>query len=271
MAMTESIYDELLSTSKHENDIRTNYDKIDDCMIRKIFPSHVEYENPKLSNKILLTGSINKYTVPDNLFNMEFSKKTNDLLTYINWDNIVAAGGAIVNILTQPSETKLNDIDLFVYGLNLEQTKSKMDHIVDAIKRKSTDMNYETRTYMNNNVVNIYVFDTRKILQVQIILRLYETLTHVLVGFDVDCCCVGFDGKYIVTTQRGFKSLKYRINVASIHRRSPSYENRLIKYSLRGFDVITDFEYEKKYNKMFFMSSNNNGFTRLLEQELITL
>jgi hypothetical protein len=108
--------------------------------------------------------------------------------------------------------------------------------------------------YINsiNHVINVYVFDTKKVLQVQIILRLYDTLAQILVGFDVDCCCIAYDGKNLITTERGFNALKYRTNVANLNRRSPSYENRLIKYSTRGFSVVTNFDYKSIYNKLFF-------------------
>ena len=32
---------------------------------------------------------------------------------------------------------------------------------------------------------------------VQIVLRLYDSPTEVLLGFDVDCCCVGYDGQHV--------------------------------------------------------------------------
>jgi hypothetical protein len=219
-------------------------------------------------SKIVLTGTPNRDTINDNEFNMEFSKKTHDLLTYISWNNVVVAGGAIVNIISK-SPAKLNDVDMFVYGLNKKDATEKVDQVINHIKQKATDMKYETRVYMNNNVINVYVFDVKKLLQIQIILRLYDSLTKVLMGFDVDCCAVAFNGYNILTTKRGEHAIKYRVNVANLQRRSPSYENRLIKYSFRGFDVVTDFQYETQYNKLFFMAPENVGFTRLLEQELI--
>ena len=263
-----SIFDTIINISNKENELRTNKDPDMTNVSKIISIDDLKYIDHNFGNKIVLTGTKSKNLIDKENFNMEFSKKTFDLLTYINWDNIIVAGGSIVNILTKCNE-KLNDIDLFVYGLDKEKAKNKIDHVINCIKQKANDMKYETRVYINKNVVNIYVFDTKKLLQIQIIMRLYDTLAHVLVGFDVDCCCICYTGKEILTTERGLYALKYRVNVANLKRRSPSYENRLIKYSFRGFDVITDFEYEKIYNKLFFMAPENYGFTRLLEQELI--
>ncbi len=263
-----NIFDNIVLIGDNEDSVRATPSKITDTLVKIIKTKDLEYIETSFGDKLVLSGSKKRDTISDYDFNMEFSKKTYDLLTYINWDNVVVAGGSIVNIVTN-SNAKLNDIDLFVYGLDKKTAKNKIDHVINAIKQKAADLKYETRVYMNNHVINIYVFDTKKLLQIQIILRLYESLAQILVGFDVDCCCVCWDGKNIMATQRGIMALKHRVNLANISRRSPSYENRLIKYSSRGFDVVTNFNFKDIYNKMFFMNSNNYGFTRLLEQELI--
>ena len=263
-----TVYETILNISTEENDLRKDEKLITSEMAYPVSTKKLQYVRNIPVSKIVLTGTPNRDTINDNEFNMEFSKKTHDLLTYISWNNVVIAGGAIVNIITK-SSAKLNDVDMFVYGLNKKDATDKIDQVINHIKQKASDMKYETRVYMNNNVINVYVFDVRKLLQIQIILRLYDSLTKVLMGFDVDCCAVAFNGCNILTTKRGENAIKYRVNVANLQRRSPSYENRLIKYSFRGFDVVTDFQYETKYNKLFFMAQENVGFTRLLEQELI--
>jgi len=263
-----STFEQIVNQGNTEDKLRENPNSIDNSLMQTVKTKKLRYVQTDFADKLVLAGTGKRQTISDNDFNMEFSKKTYDLLTYINWSNVVVAGGSIVNIITK-SGAKLNDIDLFVYGLDKEKGLAKIDHIINAIKEKASDLNYETRVYMNDHVINIYVFDTKKLLQVQIILRLYDTLAQIMVGFDVDCCCVCWNGKSIQTTQRGLFALKHRVNLASLTRRSPSYENRLIKYSGRGFDVVTNFDFKNVYNKLFFMNSNNYGFTRLLEQELI--
>ena len=263
-----SIFDKIIAIGESEDAIRSNQDLITNSMIKSITIDELEYIPTDFADSIVLTGSKIREQISNDDFNKEFSKKTFDLLTYIHWDNIIVAGGSLVNIITNNSG-KLNDIDMFIYGLNNEDAKLKIDRVISSIKQKAIDMKYDTRVYINKNVINIYIFDTRKLLQVQIILRLYDTLAQVLVGFDVDCCAIAYNGKELLVTERGLCALKYRVNVANLKRRSPSYENRLIKYSFRGFDVVTNFNYKKTYNKMFFMASENHGFTRLLEQELI--
>jgi ankyrin repeat protein len=57
-------------------------------------------------------------------------------------------------------------------------------------------------------------------------------------GFDVDSCAVGYDGKSVYVSPRAHHALTYRINTVDMTRRSPSYEMRLVKYCSRGFSVL---------------------------------
>ena len=88
-------------------------------------------------------------------------------------------------------------------------------------------------------------------------------------GFDVDCCSVGFDGKQAWAMPRAHNAIISQYNTIDISRRSPSYEVRLAKYSERGFEVLVpQLErpkvdpqiYEKAFDKV-------QGLARLLQIE----
>ena len=72
---------------------------------------------------------------------------------------------------------------------------------------------------------------------VQIVLRLYKSISEILTGFDVDCSCTAFDGSQVWASPRALSAFVTQANVIDITRRSPSYENRLAKYARRGFEV----------------------------------
>lgn len=74
----------------------------------------------------------------------------------------------------------------------------------------------------------------------QIILRLYQTPSEVIHGFDVDSCCLGYDGDKILMTQRAYFSIKNGYNTVNFNRLSPSYETRLVKYGTRGMSIKID-------------------------------
>jgi hypothetical protein len=75
---------------------------------------------------------------------------------------------------------------------------------------------------------------------IQIVLRLYDSVTEVLFGFDCDCCCCAFDGRSVWASDRLLHALRTGVNVLNpLHAwpNRPSYELRLSKYAYRGFPV----------------------------------
>ena len=72
---------------------------------------------------------------------------------------------------------------------------------------------------------------------VQIVLRLYRSISEILTGFDVDCSCFAYDGHQVYGTPRAIAAFVTQMNTVDLTRRSPSYENRLSKYAHRGFEV----------------------------------
>ncbi len=75
---------------------------------------------------------------------------------------------------------------------------------------------------------------------VQIALRLYESPAEVLLGFDCDCCCVGYDGERVWALPRAVRAIRYGTNVLNPLHSWPckaSYEFRLVKYALRGYSI----------------------------------
>lgn len=90
---------------------------------------------------------------------------------------------------------------------------------------------------------------------IQIIMRLYRSPLEILIGFDVDECCVAYNGEYhslweffiaekmrlgynVLTTPRGLTAILRQCNTIDLTRRSPSYEHRLAKYSDRGYEIF---------------------------------
>lgn len=90
---------------------------------------------------------------------------------------------------------------------------------------------------------------TRKI---QFILRNYQNIDEILLGFDVDACAIGYDGVNFHISKRAALSFKYKTNFLDLTRASPTYEARLMKYCLRGFNIAVP-----KYRE--FLSQNQEG------------
>lgn len=68
-------------------------------------------------------------------------------------------------------------------------------------------------------------------------LRVYKSVSEILTGFDIDAAGGAYDGSQVYVTPRALASFITQINHVDLSRRSPSYENRLSKYSHRNFEV----------------------------------
>lgn len=109
-------------------------------------------------------------------------------------------------------------------------------------------------------------FPTR---HVQIILHLYGSISEILTGFDVDASCVAFDGARVLTTPRGLAAFVTQVNNVDLSRRSPSYEMRLAKYRLWGFEIYwPELERSRVNERIFYKPIDQvNGLARLLVLE----
>ncbi|KAE8375542.1 ankyrin repeat-containing domain protein [Aspergillus bertholletiae] len=183
-------------------------------------------------------------------FRNNFNIFSEGSLSDMDWNNVVVAGSAVVTCLMPvPEEYRgskralrqfyhdkyapASDVDLFLYGLTEEQAIEKIKQIEDKIKNAIL---YETTTIRTKNTITIVSqYPTR---HVQIVLRIYKSISEILTGFDVDCSCAAFDGKQVYASPRALAAYITQANTIDLTRRSPSYENRLSKYSHRGFEIF---------------------------------
>lgn len=97
-------------------------------------------------------------------------------------------------------------------------------------------------------------------------LRLYSSISEILTGFDVDCSCAAYDGKQVYAAPRALAAFMTQCNTIDLTRRSPSYENRLSKYSHRGFEVHWPLLDRSRVDPTIFERSfgRTQGLARLL-------
>jgi hypothetical protein len=214
-------------------------------------------------------------------FQSNFGIFSESALSELDWSNVVAAGSSVLTpLLPIPKEhagskrsirkfyhdifTPGSDVDLFIYGLTEEQALQKIIAIERAIK---DSILAETTTIRTKNAITIASqYPTRHI---QIVLRIYNSVSEILTGFDVDCSCVAYDGKQVYATPRALAALVTQINQIDLSRRSPSYESRLSKYSRRGFEAYwSEFERDRIDPTIFERSfARTVGLARLLVLE----
>lgn len=200
----------------------------------------------------------------EKLFKYAMKEKYSHILSKVNFNNVLIAGGSVSSVLCK--EKWDNDLDLFIYGLSEEEANKKVeslikeiyssyeDYLVDEHKKSNKNnknednkdkqltqseiaslMNdKEVRNVRNKNCISLDIDGDK----VQIILRLYESISQILHGFDIGCSGVGYDGKHVYFTSLSKFSYEYMANVVDPSRRSTTYEKRLKKYYDRGFQLI---------------------------------
>ncbi|KAE8349898.1 hypothetical protein BDV28DRAFT_151457 [Aspergillus coremiiformis] len=183
-------------------------------------------------------------------FRYNFKIFSEGSLSDMDWGNVVVAGSAVVTCLMPVPETyrgskralrqfyhdkyaPASDVDLFLYGLSEDQAIEKIKQIEEKVRNAIL---CETTTIRTKNTITIVSrYPTR---HVQIVLRIYKSISEILTGFDVDCSCAAFDGQQVYVSPRALAAYITQTNTIDLTRRSPSYENRLSKYSHRGFEIF---------------------------------
>lgn len=148
------------------------------------------------------------------------------------FDHVCLAGGSVTNTIIDFNV--LTDYDLFLYGVNEEEANQLVVKLIEVIEPR--------KVLRSENALTLLKYRRKT----QIILRLYKSISEILHGFDVDCCCTAYDGKNIWMTPRAHLAITEMMNFVDFDRMSPTYEYRLGKYMARGFSVyIPEYDEDK--------------------------
>ncbi|KAJ3443233.1 ankyrin repeat ph and sec7 domain containing protein secg-related [Anaeramoeba flamelloides] len=238
----------------------------DEKKIPRAFPNEKPVD-PKVSNINTKKDFLNNFLV--------YSERQ---LDYLDWNNVLVAGGAVLACLQPiPEEHNVSnltrrkyyhdlqynggDIDIFIYGLDEEAANEKIKSIYSAIVETIPFKAICFRTRNSVSIISQYPFRT-----IQIILRLYKSPAEVLMGFDIDSSSVGYDGKDVYMTPRAHRAIVKMQNTVDMSRRSPTYEKRLAKYATRGFSILIPFLDRTKIDPQIYekRSDRLHGLARLL-------
>ncbi len=88
-----------------------------------------------------------------------------------DWSNVVMAGGSVLScLLSSPaSDFTSTDIDLFIYGLNVQQAREKVMNILATIEENTKKKCHLVISDHSITVIGVY-----PLRHVQIVLRLYR-------------------------------------------------------------------------------------------------
>lgn len=192
-----------------------------------------------------------------------WSTFTSGILNGLDWTNVFCAGGAVLaNLVADNSSYNSSDIDLFLYGVESDEVaNAKLREIHALIVRNTGGRGDVIRTARAVTILNAGPYR-----HVQVVLRVYKSPAEVLLGFDIDSCTVGFDGQNVYCMERFKRAMTKRYNLVNISRRSLTYEQRLYKYSRRGFAVAVPNLDKSRVNPDIFKKSLKEvfGLSKLL-------
>eukprot|EP00727_Mastigamoeba_balamuthi_P011317 m51a1_g6808 hypothetical protein (783) ;mRNA; r:256090-258827 len=209
--------------------------------------------------------------VPRDAFLKNWKEFSLNVLDGLNWDNVFAAGGSVLACASADNAGgfRSSDIDLFVCGLTSESdANDKLRHIHEVVSRNLASQGLAAPEVVRTHraVTILADYPAR---HVQVILRLYHSPAEVLLGFDVDCCSIGFDGDRLWATERFRHAHNKSRNVVNPTRFSGNYESRLLKYSKRGYAVaVPDLDKTRVDAELFYKPIKTlKGLARLLVYE----
>lgn len=151
------------------------------------------------------------------------------------WDNAVVAGGSVVSHITK--KTQSGDFDFFLWGLSQESANHWLVKFVHHFANSEHKILGITRSIYSVGIF-VQIAKRSRIVELQVISRIYSSPIEVITGFDLDSCCFFTNGTNIFGSPRGFHAIRHRMNVYDIGRQSTTYEKRLVKYTERGFRVM---------------------------------
>lgn len=162
--------------------------------------------------------------------------------------NLVLCGGAVFRVFCGDGDMGDSDMDWFIVGLDPNDEVAlwrKVDEFLDVF-RETGECEYcpyhdHTAVRINKNVITVksdcedcHRQDTPK---QQLILRVYPEVGAIIQAFDVDPCCMAYDGSTTYLTHAAARALVTKRMILDPSRRSLTYEKRLIKYMNRGVDL----------------------------------
>lgn len=168
----------------------------------------------------------------------------------VDMKNLFIAGGSVSRFVLFTAHSHPSDIDIFVCGIKTpEEAEDRVREFVKSIQKRVSILSITRSEF----AITIRTEEC----PIQIILRLYASPSEVLHGFDLGSCMVGIWEGEAYTTRLGKFSFENRCNILNLPRRSTTYERRLYKYCIRGFDIVLP-----DFNMTLEMGYRADGFQK---------
>jgi hypothetical protein len=132
-------------------------------------------------------------------FFSQWGRLTQGVFDGVDMSNCFIAGGSVLACLLPGQQTDCidgefgaSDIDVFVYGVDKASARRRLMEVLFQVAKRRAAVSKSHHHHVlvhSKHAVTLVGYDRFR--PVQFILRIYRSPSEVLLGFDVDACCVG--------------------------------------------------------------------------------
>lgn len=196
---------------------------------------YYQFDRPDPSNWTVGAGYTEGIVTPQPSDDQDYDTIYNELA--VEGASVAVAGGYPLQLLIG---TKANDVDVFLIDPKSDGTyNEEWSGRIKKYINEMIDTYGASTTYVTEHSISIdYLVISSSIpTKIQVILRVYRSLTEALMGFDIGACGVGLYQGRLYATERALYEIVNRTIMISMNRASTSYPYRLIKYAYKGFGL----------------------------------
>ena len=194
-----------------------------------------EFLNEKRKRTIEIVSDMGSYSTT-------FARITDNILNGLDWNNVFVAGGTALTTLLRVDRIEDEDLDIYIYGLDVERANQKVEEIYQVWK-SNLPVTSQQLVVKNANTIQFISYNPNR--RIRIILKLLMSPTQVLLDFDLDAFAIGFDGKRVLMLPRCARAIETGYSVFTMdliwghclsHERV-TREKRIFEHADRGFGL----------------------------------
>ncbi|KAE8220605.1 hypothetical protein CF319_g5892 [Tilletia indica] len=164
-----------------------------------------------------------------------FTEVSNNVLSGLNFDNVLVAGSSILCSLTSAEDGtwpfRPADIE--------DEASKKAYNIAQTILDNIPNCHEEYTKIMNANTITLRsIKENSAYPTIQIVLRLYVNPAEILANFDLDPCAVGFTGHEVWIEPRSLRAIHAGLSVVSEKLLKTTTLRRILKYASRVYGLV---------------------------------
>lgn len=149
----------------------------------------------------------------DDAYTKNFEKITQGALRGLRWDNLIIAGSTALQALLDMDHTThandddalVNDIGIFLYGLNANQANLKLRQI-ESLWKSNLDPNARVCVLRTESFVEFRV--NRPYKSALVALTIFQSPTEILSHFHLDAYAIGYDGRQVLMLPRCARAIE---------------------------------------------------------------